>query len=727
MQEGAIVEFVSSSEHRLGVITGEVGKQKLIVTGLGGVQMRPARADVTFITGKKADHTSAPLMQRALESMEAQIEALRQNLELELLWEMVLELGEQMDDSAMADLALGSTEAVARLAILRSLRADGVFFKQRKNGFEPRERAQVDQLREQLESQRRREQERANFLEAVSGLMALAQDERLAATQARLAQDTTFRQYFDVLREYAAQGDDYARRDLAEDFLAILGEDVNLRGRGASRAFGLMVALGLWTKHENLWLHRFHINAHFKPEVLAQAQAVVEAEFTPEPWRQSLDGLLSFTIDDDSTKDLDDALSIEQRERGPYVGIHIADPSALVPAGSALELEALSRGTSLYLPTGNTPMFPSTLSEGAMSLIAGQARPALSTFIQLSPAGEVLDVEVKPTIITVSHRLSYDQVDALLEGQGDEHPCAASCAALYEVAGHLARRRAEAGAISLSFPEVKFYVEDERSDEPEVSCQLLDVNTKSRELVSELMILASASIGAFCAKNNIPVIYRIQEPPEGEVFDAQTMALPEGLVRDSALRRKLRPASISANPGGHAGLGVYAYVQATSPIRRFSDYLCQRQLKAYLSGEPLPYDQDEILRIAAMVENTTREARVTERETVRYWTLYYLEQHQHEPMEAVVVDYRDDGKAFVFISALAFRDKVELRQRVPLGEQVFVKAIKASARQDMLRLVQAKAPGQAEGEDATAADDDAALAEEEAQRPEAEDSAAPTE
>lgn len=690
MEAGAIVEFSTSSEHRLGVVTGEVGKQKLVVVALGGAQMRPARADVTFETGKKADPTSAAMIQRSLEALDAQIEELRLGLELELLWEMVLELGEEMDEGDMADLALGSTEAAAKLAVLRALRADGVFFKQRKRGFEPRERAQVEQLREQLEIQRRREQERVDFIGTVAALMSIPADSRAQAVEAKLAADTTFRQHFDVLREFAAMGDDSPRRDRALEFLDILGDDIPLRGRGQGRAFSLMVNLGIWTKHENLWLRRYHISEAFKPELLAEAEALAAKPFEAEPWRKDLSHLHSFTIDDESSRDLDDALSIEPLEHGGYrVGIHIADPSAVVPSGSALELEARARGTSLYLPTGNTPMFPPILSEGALSLVAGSPRATLSTMVELDAAFELLNVEVIPATLTVTHRLSYDQVDAILAGAQD-HPSAQALGLLDQVARAFAARRAEAGAANFSFPEAKLYVEDERSDEPTVSCEMLETGSPSRALVSEMMILGSSSMGEFCSRHQIPVIYRTQDPPESPLLDEETLKLPEGLVRDSAMVRKMRPASITTHPGRHFGLGVPVYVQATSPIRRFGDYLCQQQVKAHLAGEPLPYTEDELLRVAATVETTAREARVIERESVRYWTLYFFERHLHESFDAVVVDYRDDGKAFVFVTALGWRDKVDLRERVPLGEVVAVKAIKAGARQDMLKLVQVR-------------------------------------
>ena len=718
MQSGDIIEFQASAEHRLGVITGELGKNKLIVTAAGGAQMRPSREDVTLQTGLRADPSSAPMMTRALSQLEEQIQAALTSIALDELWEMVLELGEDMDLEALSDLALGSTQAHAKLAMLRALRQDGVYFKQRKKGFEPRERAQVQQLREQLLTQQRRERERADFVQAVASLLRIQpSQDRGQQAQALQAQDTTFRQHLETLADYAACGEEFARRERAEELLGLLEGAVDLRGRGPQRAFSLMVALGLWGVHENLWMHRYHVRPEFKPELLELAQALATQPWTPEPWRQDLRELVMFTIDDDSTRDLDDALSVEPRQGGGWiVGVHIADPSAYQAPLGPLELEGRSRGTSLYLPTGTIPMLPLALSEGALSLIAGVERAAMSTLVQVDEDLQVLDVSVQPSVVRVSERLSYDGVDAILAGQ-QPHPLRQQLQTLAAIAAAYGQRRAQAGAVDLAIPEVKLTVLDPQADAPQVKVEVLDSRSPSRQLVAELMILASAAMGELCAAHQIPVIYRTQEAPDGEFLDEATRALPEGLVRDFALRRKLRPASISTQPGPHFGLGVPRYVQATSPIRRFSDYLCQQQLKAHLAGLALPYSEQELLRVAAMVEHTTREARILERETVRYWTIYVLQQRLHEPLEATVVDYRDDGKAFVFIEALALREKVDLRERVPLGTRVVVKAIKANPRQDMLRLVQVHAPGASDdaqdpeqdlAQDLDLADDDAA-------------------
>jgi exoribonuclease-2 len=603
---------------------------------------------------------------------------------------MISELGEAMTAEQIADLVFGDTAPARVLGVLRALRVDKQYFKQKKDAFEARPAELVNQLKAAADAEQRRANEREHFLSSVADVLARPLIERGPAARA-LTVGEHFRQVIQTVQDYATTGEEYEKAEQANNILDAVEQRANieLRGKAHLRAFTFMVQLGLWDEHENIWLHRYHINTGFRDEVVQQAEALAQTPWDPsaEPWRKDLTRLMTFSIDDITTLDIDDALSCSPRIEGGWsVGIHIADPGAIVANSSPLDLEARSRGTSVYLATGHIPMFPLALSEGRMSLFAGQLRPAMTTQIEFNESLEIESWEIFPSLIKTGHRLTYDEVDALLEAEQTQ-PLHIALQDLAYLSSELFQNRISDGATSFSIPEVKIKV-DFSNGEPEVSCTPVDNDTPSRTMVSEMMILANGLMARFCHKHQIPTIYRAQDPPEGPLIDDQILALPEGLPRTFAILRRMKRGDITTKPSQHFGLGLPMYVQATSPIRRYSDLFCQRQVSAFLRGEQMPYDEDALMKIAATVENTTREAMMTERETKRYWTLHFLKALQNEQVEAIVTGYPagDTTRAEVFITACAFRVQVNLKKRVPLGEQITLVVVRADPRQDFVQL-----------------------------------------
>ncbi len=694
MQSGELIEFAATSGPRLGVVTGEVGKKKLIVMTRGGTEMRPAREDVLLVTGRKADPTSRAAMEDALASLEAQVEACLPDVDLELVWEMAHELEQAtMTAQEIAEQVFGSLTVSGHVATLRALHADQLYFKARRDGYEVRGRAQVESLRMQLEVEGRKAHQRELVLSALTGALRLPEpDARAAYMQQRASEDDATRDVLGLLRDYGCMGDDFARKPQAEEWLDALDKSVALYGRGYLRAFDLMVKLGLWREHENIWLHRYHYAASHTPEVLAEAEvAATSRAWEQDPGRRDLTNLTTFSIDDASTRDIDDAISCAPTIEGGWeIGIHIADPSALIEPDSALEQEARRRSTSLYLPTGHIPMFPSILSEGAMSLVAGQRRPAITTRVVMDSGLQIIACEVFPSTIQVKHRLSYDEVDAMLM-EDPSTPLAATIHELSFLTTELYERRMERGAVEFNIPEIKLHVADGEGGAPEVSCALIDTQSAARALVAEMMIFGSANMAEFCHSRGIPVIYRAQDAPDRELIDDELLKVPEGIARTFAMLRRMKRGSITTHPEPHFGLGLSMYVQATSPIRRYSDYICQRQVKAFLADQPLPYAEEEILRLAGMVEQSAAEARRIEQETVRYWMIYHLWQQRQTPLDAIVVDLvgEDQRRAMVFIEACGFRARCDMKRKAALGERVQVVARRANPREDLLMLEEA--------------------------------------
>ena len=199
--------------------------------------------------------------------------------------------------------------------------------------------------------------------------------ERLATPDAPLAPPAGVDRYLDPIKGFALNGDLYERKIQAQKLI----DEIGFRGKGHpwEVAFQLLVALGIWEQDEELSILRYHIPTHFPAEVLEAAAAT--SDFTP-PYSgyQDLTSLLTFTIDDADTMEIDDALSVSSHNGVMRIGVHITDVGFFIPPDNPLDKAALTRGTTGYLPRGKLPMLPPLLSEDKASLIAGQVRPTLS-------------------------------------------------------------------------------------------------------------------------------------------------------------------------------------------------------------------------------------------------------------------------------------------------------------------------------------------------------------
>lgn len=688
MELGQIVEFRTlANRHKVGVVVGLMGKKKLSVFTEDAAKLRVAKKSVTQIFDERLErYESKPDLEVELRRMRARIERAKQLIDVVEIWQLIRELDDAVASAEeIADLVFEAADPVRIVAVNESLRADRLYFKPHDDLWYALSQEELDERQGRKRPVEHVFDEIAEFIALMRGVLELPESIQRGKCKELRARNDLFGEYFGVLQGYASCGDDFSEKKKANKILDALETlpGVKLHGRDSLRAFHLLVELGVWDPHENLQLHRYEVNTDFPKELLEAAKAARSDGWAPESWRRDLTRTLCFSIDHETTLDIDDALSCSPRIEGGWVlGIHIADPGAFVPNATPLDDEARARGTSIYLPTGVLPMFPIALSEDAMSLVQGEVRPALTTSITFDQDFNIVDFEIFPSLVEVNHRLTYDEVDAILE----RSPASALDAALrdlYFLASEFYQERMGRGAIQLDIPDVKILA-DMTSGEPDVSISVLEAFSPSQTLVSEAMILANTSMAEFCYKNRIPVIFRSQDAPEQNLYSAEVTKYPEGIAREFALRRRMKRGNITTFPERHFGLGVDMYVQATSPIRRYSDLICQRQVKAFLLGEELPYTEDEILTIAAIVENTTREAQQIERSTKQYWTRYFLEQRVGKTVRATLLSARDEKLAYVFVHEIAARIICEMPRWVEPGEEFDVLIEQANARADLL-------------------------------------------
>ncbi len=359
--------------------------------------------------------------------------------------------------------------------------------------------------------------------------------------------------------------------------------------------------------------------------------------------RRDLRELPTVTIDAASTTDIDDALSVIPA--GPdgalRVLVSIADVDALVPEGSALDLEARERGTSVYLAGRVVPMLPDSISSHAASLIQGEDRLALTAELRIDPEGAITSVDLYESVIRNHARLTYDAVAELLcEGRSDAVPAAVAPALrwLRTAAARLSAVRAARGGVELVREEAYITI-DAETREPTMVAPRAD--GAAHRLVERLMVAANEAVAAWLVARGIPGVFRVHdEPTEERVRALERFAHNFGLeagfgprlsplgleafeaqFHDSAIAPAIRtvlgealgPARYTAAPSPHFGLGAPLYLHFTSPIRRYADLAVHRAVKRYLRGargqrpggqaaEPLSHHLNARARSAAKAE-----------------------------------------------------------------------------------------------------------------------------
>ena len=370
------------------------------------------------------------------------------------------------------------------------------------------------------------------------------------------------------------------------------------------------------------------------------------AELLAQPDRVDLTHLLAFAVDDPSTDTPDDAISWEE---GPGLGkawVHVADPAAMIHPGDAIDLEARSRGITLHLPEIVVPMLPPATTP-VLGLGLNEYSPALSFGITVSETGEITDVEVTPSITRVL-RVSYEEATDRL----GEHPFAE----LARIADAFEARRNAAGAANIDLPETQVRVRDgEISIEPVL-------NLAGRVVVENCMILAGEATARFADERQIPLPYATQDAPDSSAVPGKTLSAM------FALRRTMKRSQHRSVPGPHSGLGLAAYAQATSPLRRYLDMVTHQQLRAHLAGLPLLSAADIIERIGE-IESPVGAARQAESQSDKHWTLAYLRRQPRWRGRAILVDRRGVNGIFL-LPDLAYETALHLPDDLPLDAEV---------------------------------------------------------
>jgi exoribonuclease II len=657
VEQGKLIEFRMQGERRLAVAERPEGKKDWIVIDAGGQshKIRPQRIDYTVEGTYESGEINGFL---------AEVESYLDPSSLEIAWEMLIEDNDTVTPQQMAELLFSDQSPVACYAAHFLLSQDKIYFKQKSEYYEPRPAAQVEEIKHQLEVQAEKEQDKTQFI--------LHLQQALAGEDTRWSESDRLK--LEAVEKIVLQTNNTTK--LGQEILKEVGRNCDAQG-----AWQLLIDIGWWSKHENLFLLRSAYPTTFSKKVLDVAQPLLQSDpHKNDGDRLDLTHLKVCTIDDESTTEIDDGLSIEYLENGlAKIWIHIADPTRIVDPGDELDLEARRRSTSLYLPTGMVPMFPPELATGPMSLVQGQVCSALSFGVILDESGGIQEYEIHSSLIKPTYRLTYDDVDEMLQLGVQNEPEIADLAK----SSYLRRNwRKDQGAIQIKMPESVIKVKENE----EVTIELID-SSPSRQLVAEMMILAGQISGQYGTEHNLPLPYRGQPQPELPP-EEELLQLPAGPTRFCAIRSCMPRSEMSMSPIRHASLGLDSYVQVTSPIRRYTDLLSHFQIKADLKGQELPFSREELQEIVYSVSNSSYEATLVERQTNRYWGLEYLRRNSKCIWDVLVLRWlrEDEDLGLILIEDLGMELPHRFDRPVTLGERMEMQVTHADPQRDEVRL-----------------------------------------
>lgn len=388
-------------------------------------------------------------------------------------------------------------------------------------------------------------------------------------------------------------------------------------------AHRLLIKVGYWPVHHNPFPQRFKV---------ALDEPQIDVPPLPQESRLDLTHLKAYAIDDVESSDADDAISIE----GDRIWVHVADVAALVEPGSELDIEAQARGANLYLPDIIIPMLPHALTE-MLALGMTDRSPALSISFSLDESMAPTDIEIAPSTIHVT-RTPYAEANQQLDS--------GSLAELFAVSQAYRRRRFDTGAAQLNLPEVKIRVKEQQVEITPLP------SLDSREMVTDLMLMAGEAVASFCQQNEIAIPYATQAAP------GQTLT-SEKLSAMFAFRRHFKPSRLQVDPEPHASLGLGVYCRATSPLRRYSDLLVHQQLRSFLR-DGTSMDEATVSKKINIANTAALAIRKTERQSNAHWKLVYLKQNPKWRGEAVLVEQQGDRVIFM-IPELAMESKIRLQ------------------------------------------------------------------
>ena len=592
-----LVAYRKRREPTLGVVL-YIRPDKLTVLSEDGKHYAVEPKKIVLLTGITVPETLTDSEKKLeMRKWRRELEEKKDSVDLETLWQCVVEEQETVSFEEILDLYSGTEQVSAeqRLLLFWAVDKNTVYLARGEDGYLVRSREDVSRTLRTIELREEREQ-RAQA--AVSWVRSVLSGEAPSVV------DESHGEFLELIERYVIDLDGYERAKEAKGFLHEAGL------KEVESAVEFLIKTGFWEKDDDPESKKIAFHFKHSQRALEEVEAVlsVRGDFEGLTGRTDLE---VFSVDSETTQDIDDAISFEVHEDRVTLGVHISNVAHFIGRGSFLDQGALERAETVYFPEGRVDMFPRELVSRKLSLTAGDPRPALSLFATFNKEDfTLIDYRFEATVIRVSKNLTYAEATEIF----DQTQWGNSLVALTD---SLRSTRVEEGAFIVQLPELKIGVGDR--DGISISKDYMD--SPAHKVVSECMILMNRLSGDFFGKNAIPALFRSQSrdiEPEARELDPEDVLFPVKVIKH------LKPSFVTSTPEIHKSLGVACYVQITSPIRRYLDLVMQRQLISWLEEQKICYSESELEDTNTRVSLATREIKNAQRGRHRYWLIRYL-------------------------------------------------------------------------------------------------------
>jgi exoribonuclease II len=581
-----------------------------------------------------------------------------ENIDIKELWDVLNTEQEWIDLSTMTHFCFPDNPTFDHeSAVIRAFFNDKNYFKFSSDRFFPNSRQQVDKIKAQTEAAELRNriiETGSNWFKGVMGGKIHSVSDSHAAM-------------IEVLKSFYQFGKESPHYEIARAILDRAGS------KNENAVFQALVKLGVWNENENIELLRQEVPEDFSKDALDAAAEAMESRqpISIESQRKDLRSLSLMTIDGQATLDFDDAISLQEKEGHYIIGVHIADVGHHIKKDGAIDREARKRASSIYMPDKKISMIPPGLAEDLCSLKEGEDRPAISIMARVRPNADIIDYEIFPSIVQIQHQRTYYDVNLVADGDR-------TIGLLYDIAKKLKQNRLDKGAVQISLPEINVWIEGDGS----INVTKTNRTSPGRLLIAELMIMANWIMARYLSDKGMPAIFRSQAGPRERLYKND-----EGTIFQNWVQRKLLSRFVlGPEPEAHSGLGLDAYVTASSPIRKYFDLATQRQIRATF-GLEAPYGREDILKIIHDLEQPMAAVGRIQYRRNRYWLLKYLEGRVGQKEEAIVIMKRRNNY-IVLLTGYIIESTLPLSMGIELKPETLVQVTiqHVNARKDILTV-----------------------------------------
>lgn len=567
------------------------------------------------------------------------LEEEKENIDLETLWECVQSEEAEILFNDLLNLYLGDSSISNHdsLVFFWAVDKNDTYFKRGEAGYLAREASEVKDLIAKKEAETKKIEERKQALGWAKKLISGSD-----------ANNGSFdpQNHIELIKGYIIHLEKFSKSAEAKSFLSEIGiKDVE-------GAIEFLIKTGSWHEDEDPLVKRFSITQDFPKEVMEETRQILEEPFSDE-YLEDLTHLEVFSVDDENTQDIDDAISIEERDEETTIGIHIANVAQYVQKWSSLDDEAARRGETVYLPEHHIHMFPTELIKERLSLIGGTVRKSLSLLVNFDEDLYLKNYRFVNSKIKIKENISYLKASEYFESDPLGNKAK-------QIADSLRAKRREAGAFIIQLPQLKITI----GDDSEIEIRKNYMNTIAHRVIAEFMILMNTMAGRFLKENKVPGIFRSQPEPISE--DAWSHDEKDPLYALHVVKY-LRAPRVGLDPAPHMSLGIDVYAQATSPIRRYTDLIIQRQIVSTLENEEPSYTEDELENLYPKIEMGVRDKRMVERNREKYWVYKHLKSLEGTKIPGTISSV-NDSRATVYLTDYLFEAPVSLGSRFNLDE-----------------------------------------------------------